>query len=496
MREHGAHVRFIGSPRRAGGDARPGGRVPVRRGRGRAVRRELSLRDGEGAASSRSLDPCRVRSVRRAARTWWSASGGYASAPADPRRAPRAHARSCSHEPNAIPGLANRLLARWARPSRSPSRRRRPVARRRPRRDDRQPGPRRRSWTCPPIAPRSPRRLGRSRPRAGAARPSWCSAGARARCTSTGRGRALGHRSPIAATSSCSSPPARASRGRSSRGAAERPAPRACVVVPFLDRMELALAVADLVVARAGATTSRSWRSAACRRSSCRIPHATEHHQEANARELERVGARRCSCPTPTSRRTAFATTVLDAPRRPRAAGVDGRAGEPRGRSPTPPTVSRPSWRRPSAMTERARSSRVHAAAGKHPDARRAVPRRRAGRPPDRHRRRRHAEPRQAPARARHRACSGSDLKDSKGLAELRDLGADVDVGHDPTHAAATPTRSSSPARSATRNLELAAARRPRHPGVGAGRRRSPRSPAGTRASPSPARTARRPRPR
>ena len=35
---------------------------------------------------------------------------------------------------------------------------------------------------------------------------------------------------------------------------------------------------------------------------------------------------------------------------------------------------------------------------------------------------------------ARGIAVSGSDLKDSKGLAELRDLGADVEVGHDPAH--------------------------------------------------------------
>jgi UDP-N-acetylmuramate--alanine ligase len=35
---------------------------------------------------------------------------------------------------------------------------------------------------------------------------------------------------------------------------------------------------------------------------------------------------------------------------------------------------------------------------------------------------------------ARGVAVSGSDLKDSKGLAELRDLGADVEVGHDPAH--------------------------------------------------------------
>ena len=35
---------------------------------------------------------------------------------------------------------------------------------------------------------------------------------------------------------------------------------------------------------------------------------------------------------------------------------------------------------------------------------------------------------------ARGIAVSGSDLKDSKGLAELRVLGADVQVGHDPAH--------------------------------------------------------------
>ena len=33
---------------------------------------------------------------------------------------------------------------------------------------------------------------------------------------------------------------------------------------------------------------------------------------------------------------------------------------------------------------------------------------------------------------ARGVAVTGSDLKDSKGLAELRELGADVVVGHDP----------------------------------------------------------------
>jgi UDP-N-acetylglucosamine--N-acetylmuramyl-(pentapeptide) pyrophosphoryl-undecaprenol N-acetylglucosamine transferase len=61
--------------------------------------------------------------------------------------------------------------------------------------------------------------------------------------------------------------------------------------LPFLDRMELAFAVTDLVVSRSGAT-------AIAEQSVCGLPailvpypHATEHHQEANARELERAGA-------------------------------------------------------------------------------------------------------------------------------------------------------------------------------------------------------------
>jgi UDP-N-acetylglucosamine--N-acetylmuramyl-(pentapeptide) pyrophosphoryl-undecaprenol N-acetylglucosamine transferase len=61
--------------------------------------------------------------------------------------------------------------------------------------------------------------------------------------------------------------------------------------LPFLDRMELAYAVADLVVCRAGATTVAE--VTACRLPSLLIPypHATARHQEANARSLQRVGA-------------------------------------------------------------------------------------------------------------------------------------------------------------------------------------------------------------
>jgi UDP-N-acetylglucosamine--N-acetylmuramyl-(pentapeptide) pyrophosphoryl-undecaprenol N-acetylglucosamine transferase len=60
--------------------------------------------------------------------------------------------------------------------------------------------------------------------------------------------------------------------------------------LPFLDRMELAYSVADLVVARAGATTIAE--VAACGIPSLLIPYpyATADHQEANARALQAAG--------------------------------------------------------------------------------------------------------------------------------------------------------------------------------------------------------------
>ena len=62
-------------------------------------------------------------------------------------------------------------------------------------------------------------------------------------------------------------------------------------VIPFLDRMELGYASADLVVSRAGATTIAEL--AVCGLPSVLVPYpyATENHQAANARELARVGA-------------------------------------------------------------------------------------------------------------------------------------------------------------------------------------------------------------
>jgi UDP-N-acetylglucosamine--N-acetylmuramyl-(pentapeptide) pyrophosphoryl-undecaprenol N-acetylglucosamine transferase len=59
---------------------------------------------------------------------------------------------------------------------------------------------------------------------------------------------------------------------------------------PFLDRMELAYAVADLVVSRAGATTVAEIAVCGVPAVLVPYPYATGRHQEANARALERAG--------------------------------------------------------------------------------------------------------------------------------------------------------------------------------------------------------------
>jgi UDP-N-acetylglucosamine--N-acetylmuramyl-(pentapeptide) pyrophosphoryl-undecaprenol N-acetylglucosamine transferase len=62
-------------------------------------------------------------------------------------------------------------------------------------------------------------------------------------------------------------------------------------VRPFLDRMELAYAVADVAVSRAGASNIAEMTVCGVPMILVPYPYATENHQEANARELERLGA-------------------------------------------------------------------------------------------------------------------------------------------------------------------------------------------------------------
>ncbi len=60
--------------------------------------------------------------------------------------------------------------------------------------------------------------------------------------------------------------------------------------VPFLDRIELAYSVADLAVARSGATTVAELAVSGVPAVLVPYPYATANHQEANARALERAG--------------------------------------------------------------------------------------------------------------------------------------------------------------------------------------------------------------
>jgi UDP-N-acetylglucosamine--N-acetylmuramyl-(pentapeptide) pyrophosphoryl-undecaprenol N-acetylglucosamine transferase len=62
-------------------------------------------------------------------------------------------------------------------------------------------------------------------------------------------------------------------------------------VLPFLDRMELACAVGDLALSRAGAGHIAELTVSGMPSLLVPYPHATANHQEANARELERAGA-------------------------------------------------------------------------------------------------------------------------------------------------------------------------------------------------------------
>jgi len=62
-------------------------------------------------------------------------------------------------------------------------------------------------------------------------------------------------------------------------------------VVSSIERIELALALGDLAVARAGAGQIAELTTCGIPALLVPYPHATEHHQHANAREVERAGA-------------------------------------------------------------------------------------------------------------------------------------------------------------------------------------------------------------
>ena len=287
VRDHGAEVRFVGTR-----DGQEATRVPAAGYRFDAVEaapfvREISMRAAKAPViAARSMFSCAslVRGADVAV-----GMGGYVSVP-PMLAARRAHVPIVLHEPNAVLGLANRLLARWATAVAITF----DDARRRIRGDARV------EVTGYPV-----RRAILDVPER---RDALVAEGrtvlgldpARQTVMVTGGSQGALHLDQVVAATL----PVFAERSdlqllvltgpgreREVAGPAERAGAARIVVLPFLDRMELGYAAADLVVSRAGATTIAEL--AVCGVPSILVPypHATENHQAANARELARIGA-------------------------------------------------------------------------------------------------------------------------------------------------------------------------------------------------------------
>lgn len=87
----------------------------------------------------------------------------------------------------------------------------------------------------------------------------------------------------------------------------------------FIDRMDLALAVSDVAVARAGSGTIAELAAAGVPSILVPYPHATENHQDANAREVERDGGAQVAAEaslTPGSLAEIVSILLADEPRR------------------------------------------------------------------------------------------------------------------------------------------------------------------------------------
>jgi UDP-N-acetylglucosamine--N-acetylmuramyl-(pentapeptide) pyrophosphoryl-undecaprenol N-acetylglucosamine transferase len=286
-RDHGAEVRFIGTP-----DGQEASLVPAAGYRFDAVPsmplyREVSLRAAKAPAVA-------LRSALACARLVEGAdvavgTGGYVSVPAI-LAARREHVPIVLHEPNARPGLANRILARFASAIgvvfEDVGNRLR--------------GPARVEVIGYPVREAILRVADHRTELAEEAREVLGLEQDRLTLLVWGGSQGALHLDEIAAAAI----PRLGSdehlqlivlTGPSNLGVVAPAAERATGVrvraLPFLDRMELAFAIADLAVSRAGATTIAEQTVCGLPAVLIPYPHATENHQEANARELERVGA-------------------------------------------------------------------------------------------------------------------------------------------------------------------------------------------------------------
>jgi UDP-N-acetylglucosamine--N-acetylmuramyl-(pentapeptide) pyrophosphoryl-undecaprenol N-acetylglucosamine transferase len=287
LREGGASVEFIGSP-----EGPETSMVPAAGYRFHAVatapfRREISVRSAaapfvaiRSVATSRPL-------VRGAAAVL--GMGGYASiAPVLAARSLRV--ATILHEQNAVPGLANRLLARLATALALTFEDSRP----------RFPRSRRMEVTGLPLRREIRNVASRREELAEEARRTWDLEPERTTVLVTGGSQGALHVDQTVADAI----PLLAGRTDLQlvvlTGAAHEAVVATVVTremglivrtVPFLERMELVLAVADLAIARAGANTIHELAACSIPAILVPYPHATDDHQEANARELERAGA-------------------------------------------------------------------------------------------------------------------------------------------------------------------------------------------------------------
>jgi UDP-N-acetylglucosamine--N-acetylmuramyl-(pentapeptide) pyrophosphoryl-undecaprenol N-acetylglucosamine transferase len=285
--EHGAEVRFAGTADGVEAELVPAAGFPFLEVEARPLSRGLSL-------GLFRFPFVLLRSVGRCGGVVNEADvvvgmGGYASAPAV-LAAARAGRPLVLHEQNAIPGLANRLLARRAAavavsfPDAGSHIRRRTkvVVTGNPIRDTIVAVPSERER----LAKEAQKELELEPDRRTVVVFGGSQGALHINRATVGACRILGDRDDVQIL---------LLTGRAHHAMIDEALPRRRPLqvrsLPFLDRMELAYGVADLVVSRAGATTVAE--ITACGVPSLLIPYpyATAHHQEANARAVQRAGA-------------------------------------------------------------------------------------------------------------------------------------------------------------------------------------------------------------
>jgi UDP-N-acetylglucosamine--N-acetylmuramyl-(pentapeptide) pyrophosphoryl-undecaprenol N-acetylglucosamine transferase len=284
--DHGARVRFVGSETGYESTMVPAAGFEFRGIPVAPLHRELSLRAARAPfVALRSIG--RARSFVKGADVVVGV-GGYASVPAG-LAARRERMPLVLHEQNAIPSLSNRLLARAAAT----------IGTTFASAEARFPGGAHVVHTGNPVRAAIVDATARKRSLAAEAREAFRLRPDVGTVLVVGGSQGALHLDRVVADAL----PALATRpvqlvvvaGRAHvsvvAAAAERgPAPT-IHVAPFLDRIELAYAVADLAVARAGAGTVAELAVCGVPAVFVPYPHAAAKHQEENARELVAFGA-------------------------------------------------------------------------------------------------------------------------------------------------------------------------------------------------------------